>query len=634
MHNSFPFSAKHVRCVSFRSCRSCCTRRPHVGPGGRLVAHLGLRVPTGAALTVAGEQVLWREGEFTIFDDALLHSAANTGSHARYVLHVTFPRTTAVVLSVSTPHFKLAVSSDCTVQVKNLRNQISSRVEPLMHLYNRVADNHTQNLEPCVSAAAVNSSTLRITAAHGYGTLELSLTAGTNWVLFTLGDLSAWRADPVQKHLRIATLCPLDMCPNSTKPCRHAQQSSAATSGKTRCGSPWEIPIAGAPFVGGRFEGFRGSEGQYPDSAGFFTISSQYQAFTTWMFAEAGQKLGYTLCPTEELPSVRAGLRAAEAIAPPSPNRGRSWWWTTSSEQQLDSTIATAHAAGVELLFMDNMLSNQGDFAVDLAAWPSGLAAAGLRIKAAGLQVGLHMIDTGAQTCHGAHGQTPNGTQSSCAAVTVERPDIFVPQGLAPRDWFFPQTAGTWFCHEMSGTVCQDQTRIQCDTSTPLLATDPHPGGCCKARTPGCGGHITPPPNTIELHGAADPSQYWCRLGRFRGGGSLCFDGKTTYGQLRHTDEYNFTVNEFYETKTNGGGGVNKSSEFTLQMVIHPVGTTTDKSQVLADKPGAWRLSINAQGRLAWAVNLAGTMTVAIGATVLKSQVPGVPGGYVVKATQ
>ena len=112
------------------------TLRPHVGPGGRLVAHLGLRVPpAGAALTVAGERVEWREGQFTIFDDSLLHSAENLGSTARYVLHVTFPlpREAAVVMSVSTQHAKLAVSSDCTVQVTNLRNSISSRPEPLAH---------------------------------------------------------------------------------------------------------------------------------------------------------------------------------------------------------------------------------------------------------------------------------------------------------------------------------------------------------------------------------------------------------------------------------------------------------------------------------------------------------------------
>ena len=58
-------------------------------------------------------------------------------------------------------------------------------------------------------------------------------------------------------------------------------------------------------------------QGEYPDSAGFLTISSQFQMFTTWMFAETGQMLGYTLCPTDELPAVRSGLRSTEDILPP-----------------------------------------------------------------------------------------------------------------------------------------------------------------------------------------------------------------------------------------------------------------------------------------------------------------------------
>ena len=55
--------------------------------------------------------------------------------------------------------------------------------------------------------------------------------------------------------------------------------------------------------------------------------------------------------------------------------------------------------------------------------------------------------------------------------------------------------------------------------------------------------------------------------------------------------------------------------------------------QVLADKPGEWQLRINAKGTVDWAVNLAGKMTVATGATVLKPQLAGVPAGYVIKAT-
>ena len=37
--------------------------------------------------------------------------------------------------------------------------------------------------------------------------MDLVIKTGDTWLVFTLGDLSKWAADPVQKHLRIATLC-------------------------------------------------------------------------------------------------------------------------------------------------------------------------------------------------------------------------------------------------------------------------------------------------------------------------------------------------------------------------------------------------------------------------------------------
>jgi hypothetical protein len=113
------------------------------------------------------------------------------------VLHVAFPVPPTVVLSVATPHAKLDVSSDCTVTVTNLRNQARSRVESLAHLYNRVADNHTIDAEPCVSAEAVSPvGTVRITAAHGYGHLDLLITKGDKYILFEISNISAWTADP------------------------------------------------------------------------------------------------------------------------------------------------------------------------------------------------------------------------------------------------------------------------------------------------------------------------------------------------------------------------------------------------------------------------------------------------------
>ena len=58
---------------------------------------------------------------------------------------------------------------------------------------------------------------------------------------------------------------------------------------------------------------------------------------------------------------------------------------------------------------------------------------------------------------------------------------------------------------------------------------------------------------------------------------------------MLNTAEYNFSHNEFYPTA---------KSEFTLQLTVHPVGPTTQRVQVLADKAHEWRLLINAQGQI------------------------------------
>lgn len=73
--------------------------RPHFGPGGRLVAHLGVAVPTprgSARLHVASQVLSWEEGQLLVFDDAYLHWAENDGDTARIILHVAFPNPTVV----------------------------------------------------------------------------------------------------------------------------------------------------------------------------------------------------------------------------------------------------------------------------------------------------------------------------------------------------------------------------------------------------------------------------------------------------------------------------------------------------------------------------------------------------------
>ena len=66
--------------------------RPHFGPAGRLVAHLGVKVPINSSLLYVADQVVtWEEGKFVVFDDSYLHWAENEGQTARFILHLTFP---------------------------------------------------------------------------------------------------------------------------------------------------------------------------------------------------------------------------------------------------------------------------------------------------------------------------------------------------------------------------------------------------------------------------------------------------------------------------------------------------------------------------------------------------------------
>jgi hypothetical protein len=60
--------------------------------------HLGLVVPPGCALRVAGEERRWEEGKCLFFDNSFAHDAWNKGDARRIVfaVHLAHPRTTAV----------------------------------------------------------------------------------------------------------------------------------------------------------------------------------------------------------------------------------------------------------------------------------------------------------------------------------------------------------------------------------------------------------------------------------------------------------------------------------------------------------------------------------------------------------
>ena len=309
-----------------------------------------------------------------IFDDSVPHSASNPDAHrARYVLHITFPHPDIVpatagtvvspfpqphgavddgypaaaappsppagppIASTNTSHFRLAFFANCDVQVTNLRNaSLQSVPEPLLTLYNKPSDNQDSDWDACTAATAVSDSTIRITAAHGYGTLDIGWTAFDSWVTFELKSLEAWTGDPKQRHLKFALMCPQDIC----------QESKTYT-----------VPGVGGAVVNGLFQGFRGAEGEYPDSTGFLTISSDWQHANSMYFVEENWKLAYTLAPTKILPKVWAGVRANHPEIPkPNKNRARTWYWAGGSAATLDETIALVKSMGIELIFFGSFM--------------------------------------------------------------------------------------------------------------------------------------------------------------------------------------------------------------------------------------------------------------------------------------
>jgi hypothetical protein len=247
--------------------------------------------------------------------------------------------------------------------VTNLRNQAQSVPQPLVKLYNRVADNQDSDWDACVSAAALpgtagganGSGSLRITANHSYGTLDIGFAPfhgerAAAWVTFSLIDLTAWKGDPVQRHVKFALMCPSDIC---------AASPAIYPNREKNLGNN----------VNGLFQGWRGAEGHYPDSTGFLTISSDCKSARSqclllasnhahvatgqqqneMYFAHSGWKVAYTLAPTAVLPKVWAGVRANHPEIPkPNKNRARTWYWAGGDAANLDETIALVKSMGID----------------------------------------------------------------------------------------------------------------------------------------------------------------------------------------------------------------------------------------------------------------------------------------------
>jgi len=87
------FGIPNVYIAGFSIMKPGCRIEPHVGyTRDVLRAHVGLVCPEGAWLQVGGEMYRWKEGEVVVFDDTVLHSAANESPEDRVILLVDFLR--------------------------------------------------------------------------------------------------------------------------------------------------------------------------------------------------------------------------------------------------------------------------------------------------------------------------------------------------------------------------------------------------------------------------------------------------------------------------------------------------------------------------------------------------------------
>ena len=439
------------------------------------------------------------------------------------------PGDTAPVLSVSTTSFTLDIFGNCSAIATNERTRAASKPNNLLTSYNRVADNYFTDWGSCVGASLVAPGVVRVTTAHSGGTIDIGVsgtqgaTSHEGWVTFEVRNISGWHADPMQKHIGFGSLCPVDLCTGD------GQYPSGAA------------PTAQGQTTVGKFQGFRGHEDG--DSSGWFTVSSEWQFWTTMLFVKPGMKLAYTTVPTASLSALEADIRKAEGILDLSPNRARSWQWGQGvTEANLDGWINHTLAVGAEVLFIgdyDAMLSNIGDYQPDLVKWPSGIGAAKGRIDAAGLEIGLHMIPSGATvcldqmdkgwrpygscveaTCTISCGQCHHGCKGNRVPQQAGGPNIdtkashdlthlMVPQGLTPMTFYYANDAALWECHEMKGDLCLDKGKGPSCHSTPMI-------GCPNA-------------TNIQLFNTS-----WSTLGRYRGGGAILFDGVRSHAVVKH----------------------------------------------------------------------------------------------------
>ena len=181
-------------------------------------------------------------------------------------------------------------------------------------LYNKVTDGRRKNLQACVAAALVPGNGtgavhIRITAANGYGSVDLAVTRVGPGLEFGLAALDRWKVTAASN--RIVAFAEL-----------------------------WAGLIddrSTAPLIMGKLQGPRGLRGLPPPtpsmssasvtpslSAGFLTLSSR--GYYRYLFGcSEGDTVGFVLGPTDKIDADWLAVARVKHMLQNNPHRFASW---------------------------------------------------------------------------------------------------------------------------------------------------------------------------------------------------------------------------------------------------------------------------------------------------------------------
>eukprot|EP01047_Picozoa_sp_COSAG01_P043712 COSAG01_NODE_3900_length_5564_cov_6.249405_2_plen_479_part_00 len=285
------------------------------------------------------------------------------------------------------------------------------------------------------------------------------------------------------------------------------------------------------------------------------------------------------------------------------PNRHKTWWWSAWTEANREAYAHRAKIMGIDILVNTGVWhAPSEELTISDAAFPSGINATSHFFASHGLDVGLHMHPDIVWPCVGSEGVECFETGSGISPAYLNCPECMVPEGLAPtfRSGMPPvhysgvgmdetdssssasvaaitEDLGFWWGHDKSGTIARIGNPKPCGQGTCNRNDWAKPWGA-----------------NMTLVGC-----HWSKLGIYRDGGAIGFNGTGSYGVVPH-------VPEFSTART----------AMTLGLVLHLSDSSIQEfsqRQCIATKAGVFSLCLESFGsgktlthKLVWAVRSSG----------------------------